>query len=129
MALAYVRIGALVDRYNLRNILVALYMLVKVGALCSRRTSCTAAPCDRLRGARRPCSERARSVALVEAEKGALEASAADLRALVGNVAHDQDAHPLGIGRRRSAPARVRSHACACGRGRVSVAREQRCPA
>jgi signal transduction histidine kinase len=90
MTLAYARMGVFVDTYNVLNACSAIYILVKIDAFM---WSAYRLHCSTMRQAarRETTLERTRAleVALVEAEKVALETSSADLRALMGNVAHD----------------------------------------
>jgi hypothetical protein len=90
MALAYARIGVFVDTYNVLFAFCALYMLVRVDAFM---WSAYQLHCSTLHeAARREFGlQRTRSLemALIEAEKKALQVSTSELRALMGNVAHD----------------------------------------
>jgi hypothetical protein len=90
MALAYARIGVFVDAYNVVFIFCTLYMLVRADAFM---WSAYQLHCSTLHEAARRESglQRTREleVALIEAEKKALQVSTSELRALMGNVAHD----------------------------------------
>ena len=91
MCVFYARKGALVESYQVLNAACFLYILIKIDAFMWAAF--------RLQARRAVVAERtlALEVALAESKRHAVESTSAELRALMGNVAHDLKTPILAI--------------------------------
>ena len=90
LVISYFRLGVFADGYNIINACFFLYILIKVDAsMWSSYILHRRSVADAEREIEASLRTRKLELALLEAENHALENRSSELRALMGNVAHD----------------------------------------